>query len=184
MENNFKRRMTALAVAGAIAAGGGISEIESKEDPLLKSHIDHDRRQIEYYDYLENADLSYYDEDFVNFYREGIIKINNIEYSVNDLYLEFGINGDVEKKLLIYYKYPNNDIITAESKDGFRRTAVMLFKDTYCFYEIYLLYKDLILDNYLTIDEYNIDTILTKIKEYDGSIHVEVPETSYGRIKR
>ena len=95
-----------------------------------------------------------------------------------------GIKEEIEKIFLIYYRYPNNDIITGENKNSFKRTNVILFKDTYCFFEIYSLFNNQINNNCLELNEYNIDTIIQKIKQYDGTIHVEVPETSYGRVKR
>ena len=151
-------------------------------DVTLDSQINHHIRQLNYYNYIKNANLANYDSDFFKFYHSGNLTIENQVYSVNDIYLEIGINNGIEKTLVICYKNPNNDILTNENKINFKRNSVLEFRNSYAFYKLYTLYKNLIINNTLILNHQSIGIILNLINTYKGVIHVEVPETSYQRI--
>ncbi len=182
---DIKKKITAVAMAGAIAAGGTSLGSAEVVDPLLESQILHDQHKIEYMEYLENEDMSNYDEDFVEFYRNGKLKIGDREYSVGDLYIATGIENGEEHQYLVYYGFKEvKDLITLqEADDSFRRTSVIVLKDTYFFYEMFLKFKDSIVDGVLVVDDTNKDYIVEAVQNYNGTVHVESPETSYGRVK-
>ena len=183
MDNELRKKATALALAGGLAISGASLARAESEDPLRQSQIEHSAHQIQYIEYVENADMEGYNENFVNFYRNGTIKIGEEEYNVGDLYLETGISNGESKTFLVYYRFPQKDLITKEEKTDFKRTDVMLLKNAFLFYEIYEDYTDLIVDNVLLIEEKDYEDISSRVKSFDGTIHVETPETSFGRIK-
>ena len=183
MNNEIRKKITSFAMAGAIASSGAAGNYSIDNDKFIQMEMEHQQREIEYIEYIKNEDLSYYKREFVEFYRNGIIVINGIQYSVEDLYLETGIKNNKEVTMLIYYKTPNNDIITGEPKDNFTRTSMIIFKNAYCFYEIFIKYSSFIQDNILIIDESKMNYMEQQVKGFDGTIHVETPETSYGKVK-
>ena len=150
-------------------------------DPLMDSQIKHHQKEIEYNKYI-NENLEKYDQKFVDFYRNGIIIYNNYKYPVNDLYIETGNIDGQGKNFLIYYKSPENDILTGELKENFIRTAVMPLNNSYLFYILFRDFKKIIDKNIFELDIKSEEYFKKLIREFDGRMHVEVPEIAYGRI--
>lgn len=185
MNDEFRKRAAAVALAGSLALTGIQSAKAESNDPLMESQVLHDQRQIEYIEFVQDNDLSDYDKGFVYYYRNGILKIHGKEYNLADLYLESGIKDGESRTFLIYYRFPKNDIVTDEEKGNFKRSSVLLLKDSFMFYEFYCAYKDLIVDNILElVEEEDLEYLSRIVSDFDGSMHVEAPETSYGRIKK
>jgi len=179
---NLKRGVATVLVASTIASGGSNVKAETT-DPLRESQLDHYRREFIYREYVNDEDLSLYNEGFVKFYREGKMIINNQEYKVSDLYLEYGLSNDESQLFLVYYCFPQKDLLTAKEKVNFRRSGLMEFRNAYIFYQLYLTFSKDIIDNKLVVSDENYDEILSLVQSFDGSIHIEVPELSYGRVK-
>jgi hypothetical protein len=172
---------TAL-LAGALAVTGCASP-KRNDEADIKSQMEHDQKIIEYYDYLENEDIELYDTDFVNFFRDGKIVIDDKEYKTGDIYLETGLINGNETLFLVYYRFPQVDLLNHKEKVNFKRTGLMEFRVSYVFYQMYLDNKGKIVDNKLIINNENIKSIDELVRSYDGTTHVETPETAYKKVK-
>ena len=75
------------------------------------------------------------------------------------------------------------DLLAEEEKVDFKRTSLMEFRMSYVFYQIYKQFEDIVTDNTLIVTDANIESINKIVRSFDGSIHVETPETAYGRVK-
>ena len=180
---DIKRGVATVLVASTLATSGGIDVKAETTDPLRESQLEHYRREIEYREYVNDDDLSSYNEGFVNFYREGKIIINDQEYNVPDLYLESGLSNNESQLFLVYYRFPQKDLLTNKEKENFRRTGLMEFRNAYIFYQLYITLSKDIIDNKLVVSDENYEDILALVQSFDGSMHIEVPELSYGRVK-
>ena len=156
--------------------------MKEKNDDILDD-IEYHSKQMEYLNYIRNADMSQYDINFVNLYREGKIVIKGKNYNTKDLYIELGTENGKNKILLIYYKNPNEDILTGEIKKDFKRNDLFLFYNSMCFYQIYSMYKSKIENNTLIIPDDNMDKIKNIIYIFNGSIHNGTPETEYMNLE-
>ena len=153
------------------------------DDEFIKKQIEHDKRKMDYYNYVEKANLDNYDKEFVSFYRDGLIIVEGQECKISDLFLEKGLTNEQSILYLIYYKSPNNDVLSKKEKKDFKRTSVMSFRNTFVFYQIYSKYKNEIVENKLIINEKNINDIYNMVQKFDGTVHLETPETSYNKVK-
>ena len=153
--------------------------LEIEED--IKSQIEHDNRKMAYINYMAREKKEYYDVDFVNFYRNGKIIINDKEYRTSSLYLESGLLNDQESLFFVYYAFPQKDLLNQKEKINFKRTNVTEFRASNVFHQIYIKYKNDIKDNILIINEKNITDIDKLVHSFDGTKHTETPETAYGR---
>ncbi len=172
-----------VLLAGALATSCAPKTKKAPEDPNMQAHMDHYQQMMAYYEYLENEDIENYNVGFVNFYREGKIIIGEKEYNVADLYLESGLSDGQESLFLVYYAFPQKDLLTQKEKVNFKRTGLMEFRKAYVFYQLYIDYSDNIIDNKLQITDKNKNAINDLVQSYDGSTHIETPETSYGKVK-
>ena len=152
-----------------------------KDDIFIKNEIEHYKKENNYNNYVHNENIELYDKDFVDFYHNGKIIIGDKEYNTSDLYLETGESNREKQLFLIYYKYPNNDILSKKEKKDFKRISVMSFRNSFVFYQIYNKYKNEINESKLIIN--NIDDICNIIQKFDGKVHLETPETSYNRVR-
>ena len=148
-------------------------------DKKVLDNMEYHAAKSKYYNYVANADMSQYDSKFVNLYRDGKIVIRGHSYNVKDLYIETGLENNQSKKLLVYYKEPNVDILTKEIKRNFSRTDLFLFYNSTCFYQIYSIYKDKVQDNILTIPDSDIEKMKNLIYSFNGAFHNATPETVY-----
>jgi hypothetical protein len=148
----------------------------------IKSQIEHNNRKIAYINYMVREKKEFYDVDFVNFYRNGQIIINDKEYRTSSLYLESGLSNGKDSLFLVYYAFPQKDLLTQKEKSNFKRTGLMEFRKAYVFYQLYVDYSDDITDNKLQITDKNKNAINDLVQSYDGSTHMETPETSYGKV--
>ncbi len=147
----------------------------------IKSQIEHNNRKIAYINYMVREKKEFYDVDFVNFYRNGQIIINDKEYRTSSLYLESGLSNGKDSLFLVYYAFPQKDLLTQEEKINFKRTNVIEFRSSNVFLQIYKKYRDTIKDNTLIINDNNIAYIDKLVRSFDGTKHTETPETSYGK---
>ena len=157
------------------------NEISVEED--IKNQIEHDNKKLAYNYYLIKEKKELYDIDFVDFYRNGKIIIRNHIYKTSDLFLEFGLSNNEESLFLVYYAFPQKDVLTQKEKINFKRTNVIEFRSSTVFYKIYNEYKNNIKDNTLIINDDNIAKIDRIAHSSDGTKHTETPETAYGRVK-
>ena len=161
-----------------------VEKSNNPSDNLSKEWKEYHSRRIDYNKYVDSADLSKYEEPFVNFYRKGIIVIKDKEYKVADLYLENGMSMNEQELFLVYYRNPEIDILTNKVKKDFKRTGVVEFRAAYVFYKLFNTYRDGIKDNKLIVNDNNIVNVNDIVRSFDGTLHIETPETSYGRIDR
>ena len=157
-----------------------------KEDILdveedIKNQIEHDNRKMAYINYMVKEKKEFYDVDFVNFYRNGKIIINDKEYRTSSLYLESGLSNDQESLFLVYYAFPQKDLLNQKEKINFKRTNVIEFRASNVFHQIYTKYKNEITNNTLIINENNKAKIDKMVHSFDGTKHTETPETAYGK---
>ena len=153
------------------------------EEEYIRSQIEHDNVNYQFWKNVQNADMSLYDNDFVNFFRNGSLSINNQQYSFEDLYIVAGRSNETKKIMLVYYKKPVTDLINDYEDKSFYQEDLMLFKSSICCYHIYRLYKDRIKNNILEITDDIKNNIIKIINNYDGNEHDLVPETYY-RVHR
>jgi hypothetical protein len=133
----------------------------------------------EYNEYLKNVDLSKYDIKLVDFFRNGYLIIDNQKYNMDNLYIECGSMNNEKYIMLIDYNEPDIDILTGIRKNNFIRSNYMFFKRSMCFAEIYVMFKENILNNTLNIDTLKKDTIKKIIYSFDNRQHKLVPELQF-----
>ena len=152
------------------------------EDSIyIKTKLRFNKISFDYYKKVQNADLSSYDTDFVNLYRNGIVVFYGNEYKLSDLYIISGLKNNLNVNYLISFKNANYSILTKENIVDFVRKEIISFSLTLSFYNIYLLCKELGLysNNSITINDKNLDNVLEIIKKSNLEKHSKVPETYY-----
>lgn len=152
------------------------------EDSIyIKTKLRFNKISFDYYKKVQNADLSSYDTDFVNLYRNGIVVFYGNEYKLSDLYIISGLKNNLNVNYLISFKNANYSILTKENIVDFVRKEIVSFSLTLSFYNIYLLCKELGLysNNSITINDKNLDNVLEIIKKSNLEKHSKVPETYY-----
>ena len=114
------------------------------EDSIyIKTKLRFNKISFDYYKKVQNADLSSYDIDFVNLYRNGIVVFYGNEYKLSDLYIISGLKNNLNVNYLISFKNANYSILTKENIVDFVRKEIISFSLTLSFYNIYLLCKEL-----------------------------------------
>ena len=152
------------------------------EDSIyIKTKLRFNKISFDYYKKVQNADLSSYDTDFVNLYRNGIVVFYGNEYKLSDLYIISGLKNNLNVNYLISFKNANYSILTKENIVDFVRKEIISFSLTLSFYNIYLLCKELGLysNNSITINDKNLNNDLKIIKKSNLEKHSKVPETYY-----
>jgi len=140
-------------------------------------------KKMKYLEAVKNEDMSNYDIQFVNFYRDGKILINNKEYNNSELYIMLGERDNKKKIMLLSNDNIMMDIFSGESYRGYKKIHFLNFRKSLCFYEIYKIYNNKIMNNMLIIDDYLYKDFLGDLYKFDGKIHMEVPETKIGQGK-
>ena len=152
------------------------------EDSIyIKTKLRFNKISFDYYKKVQNADLSSYDTDFVNLYRNGIVVFYGNEYKLSDLYIISGLKNNLNVNYFISFKNATYSILTKENIVDFVRKEIVSFSLTLSFYNIYLLCKELGLysNNSITINDKNLDNVLEIIKKSNLEKHSKVPETYY-----
>ena len=149
------------------------------DDKMKKIEEEHQSITIKYLEKVKNADMTKYDMQFVNLYREGSVILNGNIIELEDLFLEFGKDNNVEAIMLVDFGTPNLDQVTLKAKENFEREDLMLFRNALSFYEIYVLLKEKIQDNTVNIDSLNKEVIKEIIYKNNNKQHDKVPETYY-----
>ena len=132
--SKIRKLTTTLTVTGALTIGNititpnFISLI--KNDQYLDTHFGGQQKAIEYYTNVHNADLSKYDINFVEFYRNGIISSYGVEYPLSEIYLMEGKQNGITKIFLVSSNNPSIDLINNQAIENFERESVYLFKKT------------------------------------------------------
>jgi len=177
MNDKIKSRIASLALAGTMAMTPGASaeiETEKHEDVM----------QREYYEYLmnvKNDDLSVYDVDFVDFFRNGKIIINGESYLVESLYLLECQKNDVRKVMVLCNDNIEYDILSGESYKGYKKLSMRKFRDSETFFNLYQIFKNTINDNMLIIDNVFYQEFINIIYQFNDTLHEETPETKHGK---
>lgn len=114
---------------------------------------------------INNLSSDLYDKEYNDYCNNESIVINNNNYKISNLYIEYGYVNAEKKTYLIDYHHPKIDIVTNSQIDtNYQRKKTILLKYSSVFYDYYLK-KDKPLFEY--------------IKMFDGSIHYNVPETYF-----
>ncbi len=145
------------------------------EKSIEEIHENNYKRAKDYLRNVNNADLSNYDKGFVDYYRKGTIKILGKVYKPNSLFIE-----KYDNKVILYDK--NNigyDLLTSNTYDKHKIDKFRRFRNSNIFYDLYLEYKNNIVNNELIIDLKDLDKFISLLSSFDGSIHDKVPETYY-----
>lgn len=138
-------------------------------------------KKMNYLEAVKNEDMTNYDIKFVDFYRNGKIIIKNKEYSNSELYIMLGEKDNKNKIMLLSNENIMMDIFSGESYSGYKKIHFLNFRKSLCFYDIYKVYKDKIVDNVLIIGNDIYKDFINRLDKFDGKIHMEVPETKIGR---
>ena len=147
-----------------------------ENDKYLDIHFEGQKRAIEYYTKVSNADLSKYDINFVEFYRNGSIISYGVEYQLSEIYLMEGNQNGIKKIFLVSSSNPNRNLINNQNIDNFKREEVYLFMNTNLCYDLYQSYVS---NNTLNIFEDNSQDIQSLVSKFDKTYHKLVPETFY-----
>ncbi|MBQ9853877.1 MAG: hypothetical protein IJO57_02460 [Bacilli bacterium] len=172
--NDIKKRIASLALVGTMAvtptkANGQSPEIH--EDVILNEYL-------EYVMKVKNEDLSLYDIEFVKFFRNGNIVFNDKSYSVESLFLLECQKDGIRKIMLLCNDNIKYDILSGESYKGYKKISMNRFRDTVEFFNMFQLYKNIINNNFLQLDEFSLYEILNS---FNGVLHDEAPETIHGK---
>ena len=174
MNNEIKKKIASLTLAGTLAATPVISNAN------IETNNNIDISMKEYYEYLmmvKNADMSLYDSEFIEYFRNGKIYINGIIYSISSLYiLECEKDGKKEIMLLCNNNI-NYDILSGKSYKGYKKNNMKSFRDTLVFFNLFQIYKDVINNNILIIDDLYYREFLNMIEQFDNTLHDKAPET-------
>ena len=147
----------------------------------IKDHMEIEKSKNEYLQKIENANMNDYDMKFVNLYRFGKVIIQNKEHNIEDLYIEVYEKNNQKIVLLTNYLIDNYDLLTSQPVyfNPLEREDIMLFRYSECFYEIYKLCQNEIIDNKLIINKENINLIKRILYSYDGKMNINTPETRF-----
>ena len=163
------RKLLTFTLAANIMLSGGIgakAEQNDEIDEYIKKQIDYHNAKYELEMKMTNLSQELYDKEYNDFCENGTIVINNHEYFVKDLYIEYGYIGDKKTVYLIDYKNPKADIITdiLEPDKNYVRRKIILLKYSDVFYA-YFHNKDKSLEEYISL--------------FEGNINYNVPETYF-----
>lgn len=186
--NDSKKIIKGLALGTALAIGTVLpTAIAQTDNPYLRKKIVYDnniesyenRNRIDFYNYLQNIDMSEYDEVFVNLYRKGKVNINDIMHNLDDLFIEVGMQNNERKILLVSCRNPEYDILTGMKKENFIREDILILKKSTCFYQVYQYNKQFLDKNILIIQPEKMQELQRIIYTFDGSYHNMTPELNY-----
>lgn len=141
------------------------------------------KQKANYFKNVQDADMSQFDLNFVELYRDGTIEIlpRSKKYKVGDLYINVGVQNNQNRIHVESFLEKGIDAFSGEKIENFERTGLMPLKDSTSFFEIYdlcrqhSLYeeKKIIITNDILEDVYEI------FSRYDEKRHDRVPETYY-----
>lgn len=174
MNNNLGKKVVASAILTSMLATG--AKGESLPDQLMNTDLGKQNIEIQYLENVKNANLDEFDINFVLFYRNGIVSINDEEYQINRLFIETGYddNNDFYTCLVSSTKQ-TVDLISNSTKPITKRESVKPFKNTIFCYDVFSSNDFNIEDNILTINT-DLNEILLNSSIED---HDLVPETFY-----
>jgi len=160
-----------------------LKTVEEQYDALFEGQKGQEQRDYDYFTNVHNADLSEYDEDFLNFYDNGLIVIEGIEEPIKIkqlIIISKDINGTTESHV-VSYKNMTYDIFNNCDITEFDRDYLMDFMNSNCFYNFYLACKEnnYIKDNVVYINDENREILSTTINTYDKTMHDKAPQTYY-----
>lgn len=192
-------KVAAIALAGLMAIGGGIKisdcfvskvvaetiSVEQQEEHLFEGEKTQEERDYWYLKNINEADLSLFNQDFLDFYHNGKIYVEGQDepFKVSGLAV---ISKDTENGIeyhVVSYSDMNHDIFTGIDLSNFERDYLLDFMNSNCFYDFYLccVNNNCIDNNEAHISEENKETILSSLEGYDKTMHDKTPETFYLR---
>ncbi len=137
----------------------------------------------EYFKRLDNADMSLFDDEFVNLYRNGVVEVKDtsMSYEMKLLYICTGVQNKENRIHLISFKDYGTDAITGNKIENFEKKDTFPFRQSTCFYEIYKVCRShgLIEKNKLIITHDILKDVFAIFATFDGSKHNKVPELYY-----
>ena len=182
--NNSKKILKGIAIGTSLAMGSMIPINGTKnEDPYFNREYDENILNYEsdaflrFNEFLSNVDMSDYDINFVDLYRNGSIVIDEISYNIDDLFIEIGQENNIKRILLISCNNSEYDILTKTVKSNFVRESINLLKKTQVFYQLYEENKENFQNNCLSIEDKN--KLIQLIYSFDGELHDKTPEMAY-----
>ena len=162
-------------------------DLYAKYDAILdlNKRLEISKMKMDYIEKVAEADMSMFDNTFVELYRTGQMEIKPTEeiYQIEDLFIEEGKQkGKRIVHLISIMNEEDLDIITEDKMEGFEREEFMVFKFSECFYKIYEKCKEkkLVEDNKLIITNDIIEEVESILEKFDNKKHDKVPETYYG----
>lgn len=172
ISSKFKKISSLVLVSGMLLGNGVTVYAERSPEAIQK---DYHSKKNEYIQMVENPEEGLFDEKFINFCKNGVIRYNNEEYSINDLYIIYGQVDDQEVVYLQSYKKPTYDLLTnGEIDSSYERKRIMMLKYSDVFASYYQGHREEI-DNVLTIDNEFINIMNCFVGDYNTCL----PETYY-----
>jgi len=193
-------KITAITLAGLIAVGGGIKvskgivplalaernlSVEEQEQAFFEGQRAQEERDYLYLKNISEADLSDYDQEFLDFYHSGTIYVEGKEepLKVSNLVV---ISKDTETGIeyhVVSFSDMNHDAFTGADVSDFERDYLLDFMNSNCFYDFYLCCKNnnCIDNNEVHLTDENKDVVLSSLEGYDKTMHDKAPETYYMR---
>jgi len=167
------KRICSIALSGGIMLGSGIT-LYKKISMEEYQHYYHQTKE-KYIQMVNNPDMALFDNKFVDYCQNGIIKCGSKEYSINDIYIIYGQLNENDIVYLQSYKEPKLDLLSnSEVDSSYKRKKIMLLKYSNVFYDYYKSHKDSI-DKTIIVD----DEFKDYIFKFVGSINNELPDTYY-----
>ena len=180
-----------LAMGTALAVGASVPAYSQNMPEYTPMPIIYDDNtenyeslsRLDFYRYLSDVDMSEYDVDFVNLYRNGTIIIGENTYKIDDLFKEVEYENNEKKIILISCHNSDIDLLTGYKKYNYIRENIFLLKKTQVFYDIYSLYKNNLYNNSFDLSKCDLGEIVEYINNCDGTIHNKTPELNYHKNK-
>lgn len=169
------RKISSIALVGGMLLGNGITlyaNLTPDYDYIQKIYhgIEYDYNQK-----VNNPEEGLFDEKLVKFCNDGIIKYNDIDYSINDPYIVFGQTTDRDIVYLQDYNKPTYDLLTnGEIDSSFKRKKIMLLKYSDVFANYFQEHRDNI-ENTINLD----DEFINDMNAFVGDNNTCIPETYY-----
>ena len=138
---------------------------DKDEYDLIREQIEYHEKQEKMKEMIESLSSDMYDKEYNDYCNDGKIIINDKEYMIKDLYIEYGFMENNKMVYLIDYHNPKIDIITGqEINSNYQRMKIVLLKYSQSFYDCY---------------KNQGNNLLEYLYSFDGSINYEVPETHF-----
>lgn len=172
LSSKFKR-ISALVLVSGIILGNGINVYaETSLEDIQKNY--HSQKSS-YMQMVDNPEIGIFDERFVDFCHNGVIKINDKEYLIDDLYIIYGQVDDRDIVYLQSYKEPQYDLLSnSEINPLYNRKKIMLLKYSDVFADYYQKHRDDIGDA-INVDE----EFIKYMVGFVGNNNTCLPETYY-----